>query len=73
MGNNRPPCSKGCPRRLDADVVADVVETMASYRPAIGIKVVLREIKKNKGLLYDSEVVDVCLKLFRQTDFQFET
>ena len=47
--------------------VADVVEAMAShrpYRPSLGIKQALREISINKGVLYDSRVVDACLRLF---------
>ncbi len=48
--------------------VADVVEAIAShrpYRPALGIDKALEEISQNKGILYDQEVVDVCLRLFR--------
>jgi len=55
--------------------VADVVEAMAShrpYRPALGLDKALEEITKNKGKLYDSEVVDVCLKLFKEKGFKFE-
>ncbi len=49
--------------------VADVVEAIASnrpYRPAFGIEVALEEISQNKGVLYDPEVVDACLRLFRE-------
>jgi PAS domain S-box-containing protein/putative nucleotidyltransferase with HDIG domain len=49
--------------------VADVVEAMSShrpYRPALGIDATLEEISKNKGILYDSEVVDACIKLFKE-------
>jgi len=49
--------------------VADVVEAMCSdrpYRPALGIKKALEEITKNKGILYDPNVVDACLKLFEK-------
>jgi PAS domain S-box-containing protein len=56
-------------------MVADVVEAMAShrpYRPALGIGVALEEIEKNKGIFYDTGVVDVCLKLFREGGFKFE-
>ena len=52
--------------------VADVVEAMAShrpYRPALGIKKAIKEISKNKGVLYDPDVVDACLKLFRKEGF----
>jgi HD-GYP domain-containing protein (c-di-GMP phosphodiesterase class II) len=55
--------------------VADVVEAMSSYRPyraALGIEVALEEIIKNKGTLYESQVVDVCVKLFREKGFKFE-
>jgi HD-GYP domain-containing protein (c-di-GMP phosphodiesterase class II) len=52
--------------------VADVVEAMAShrpYRPALGIEKALDEISQNRGLLYDSQVVDACVKLFREKKF----
>lgn len=55
--------------------VADVVEAMAShrpYRPARGLDMALDEISKNKGLLYDSQAVDACLKLFREKRFEFK-
>jgi len=53
--------------------VADVVEAMAShrpYRPALGIDVALQEISKNSGLLYDPDVADACLTIFRQKGFK---
>jgi putative nucleotidyltransferase with HDIG domain len=53
--------------------VADVVEAMAShrpYRPALGIDKALKEISKNKGLLYDSKVVEACLTLFKEKEFE---
>jgi PAS domain S-box-containing protein/putative nucleotidyltransferase with HDIG domain len=54
--------------------VADVVEAMGShrpYRPALGIEAALEEITKNRDILYDPEVVDCCLRLFREKGFQF--
>jgi len=54
--------------------VVDVVEAMSShrpYRPALGIDVALEEITRNKGILYDPEVVDICLKLFKEKEFKF--
>ena len=54
--------------------VADVVEAMASYRPyrpALGLDAALAEIEKNRGVLYDSAVVDICLRIFRDKGFQF--
>lgn len=56
-------------------IVADVVEAMAShrpYRPALGIDAALEEIEKYKGILYDPDVVDMCLELFRERGFVFE-
>jgi PAS domain S-box-containing protein/putative nucleotidyltransferase with HDIG domain len=55
--------------------VADVVDAMASHRPyraALGIDKALAEISQNKGVLYDSKVVDACLTLFRDKKFKFE-
>ena len=62
---------------LEAKVlmVADVVEAMASHRPyraALGTDRALEEISKNRGILYDPEVVDVCLSLFREKGFKFD-
>ena len=54
--------------------VVDVVEAMSSYRPyrpALGIDVALEEISKNKGILYDPEVVDICIRLIRENGFKF--
>jgi PAS domain S-box-containing protein len=53
--------------------VADVVEAMASHRPyraSLGIDEALNEISKNKGILYDPEVVDACLRLFHEKKYQ---
>ena len=47
--------------------VADVVEAMAShrpYRPAGKIEDALEEISRNRGILYDPQVVDATLRLF---------
>ena len=56
--------------------VSDVVEAMASHRPyraALGIiDKALEEISKNRGILYDSDAVDACLKLFKRQRFKFE-
>jgi len=55
--------------------VADVVEAMSSfrsYRPALGIDAALEEITQNKGILYDSEVVDACPMLFKEKEFKFK-
>jgi putative two-component system response regulator len=55
--------------------VADVVEAMSShrpYRPALGVDKALDEIQQNRGTLYDIVVVDACLKLFKEKEFNFE-
>jgi PAS domain S-box-containing protein/putative nucleotidyltransferase with HDIG domain len=47
--------------------VADIVEAMASYRPyrpALPLKTALEEISSHRGVLYDADVVDACLRLF---------
>ena len=54
--------------------VADTVEAMAThrpYRPALGIDMALEEIGKNRNIFYDGEVVDACLRLFKEQKFQF--
>ena len=74
----------GYPNGLNADdilleakilAVADVVEAMSSYRPyrpALGIEKALDEISRNRGVLYDPNIVDACLKLFYENSFKFE-
>ena len=55
--------------------VADVVEAMASHRPyrsALGVEKALEEITINRGKLYDTEVVNACLSLFRGKKFRFQ-
>jgi HD-GYP domain-containing protein (c-di-GMP phosphodiesterase class II) len=43
------------------------------YRPALGVDKALEEISNNKGSLYDPEVVEACLKLFREKDFRLDS
>ncbi len=76
-GSGYPNNLKGDEILLEARIlgVADVVEAMSShrpYRPALGIDKALEEITQNKGILYDSEVVDVCIKLFKEKGFKFK-
>jgi PAS domain S-box-containing protein len=55
--------------------VADVVESMSShrpYRPASGVEAALTEIQSHRGILYDGDVVDACLRLFRKKDYAFK-
>lgn len=72
----------GYPNKLKADEllleskiisIADVVEAISSnrpYRPAVGINAALEEIEKNKGILYDEEAAEACLKLFREKHYK---
>jgi len=51
--------------------VADVVEAMSSHRPfraALGMNAAREEIKANRGILYDSDVVDACLIVLQDLD-----
>lgn len=55
--------------------VADVMEAMAShrpYRPTLGLEKALEEITQNRGILYDSDVVQAGLKLFSEGKFIFD-
>lgn len=55
--------------------IADVVEAISShrpYRPAYSLEYTLEEISKNKGVIYDAGIVDICLRLFREKKFRFE-
>ena len=54
--------------------VADVVEAIIShrpYRPARGIDEALEEISRNRGIIYDPQVVDACVGLFTEKGFSF--
>jgi putative nucleotidyltransferase with HDIG domain len=74
----------GYPERLKGDeimiearilAVADVVEAITfhrPYRPGYGLETALQEISSKRGILYDPEIVDVCLKIFRDGKFRFE-
>jgi PAS domain S-box-containing protein len=73
-GSGYPQGLKGDDILLEARIlaIADVVEAITfhrPYRPAIGINLALEEISRNKGILYDAEAVDACLKLFREKGY----
>lgn len=54
--------------------VADVVEAITShrpYRPALGLDVALQAIADGRGSFYDADVVDACVRLFRECGFVF--
>jgi HD-GYP domain-containing protein (c-di-GMP phosphodiesterase class II) len=54
--------------------LADVVAAMIShrpYRPSLGIDQTLDQIAEDRGRLFDPDVVDACLELFRHKGFRF--
>jgi PAS domain S-box-containing protein/putative nucleotidyltransferase with HDIG domain len=68
----------GYPRHLKSDeilleakiiIVADVIEAMSSHRPyraALGFEAAMEEIKKNAGVLYDAEIVQICTSILEE-------
>jgi len=76
-GSGYPQGLRGQDILLEARIlaVADVVEAMAShrpYRPARGLDQSLKEIYANRGVLFDADVVDACLKLFTEKNYTLE-
>ena len=74
-GSGYPRRLKGAEILIEAKIlgVANVIEAMSSsrsYRPAISIEESLAEISRNKNILFDPEVVDACLRLFKETEFK---
>jgi putative two-component system response regulator len=54
--------------------IADVFESMTShrpYRPALGNDAALEELEKNKGRLYNPEMVDVLIRLVQENRLEF--
>ncbi len=52
--------------------VADVVEAIVShrpYRPALGLDLAIDEIANSRGILYDPDVVEACLKLLANNQY----
>lgn len=67
-GSGYPQGLKGDAIILEARIlaVADVLETIAShrpYRPSLGVNHALFELRQNRGILYDGEVVDSCIEM----------
>lgn len=76
-GGGYPYGLEGSEIMLEAKIlcVADVVEAMITNRPyriSPGVKEALDEISKNKGIKYESSVVDACLSLFMDDGFDWE-
>ncbi|MFH1434366.1 MAG: PAS domain S-box protein [Pseudomonadota bacterium] len=76
-GSGYPSGLQGASITLEARIlgVADVVEAMAShrpYRPALGMDMALEEISQKRGILYDVDVVDACLRVIKEKGFTFD-
>ncbi len=74
-GSGYPQGLKGDEILLEARIlaVADIIEAMASHRPyraGLGVDKALSEIEHGRGTAYDPSVVDACLKLFREKNYQ---
>jgi PAS domain S-box-containing protein/putative nucleotidyltransferase with HDIG domain len=76
-GSGYPSGLSGADIVMEARIIAvsDVVEAMSShrpYRPMLGSEKALEEILQNSDRLYDPDVVNACVKLFREKGFKFE-
>ena len=74
-GSGYPQALKDSNILLEARIiaVADVVEAMSSHRPyrqSLGLDKALEEIEQGRGVKYDSQAVDACLKLFREEGYR---
>jgi PAS domain S-box-containing protein/putative nucleotidyltransferase with HDIG domain len=75
-GSGYPSGLRGEAITLEARIIAaaDLVEAMSShrpYRPGLGIDASLQELNRGRGITFDAEVVDACLRLFRERGFEF--
>ena len=76
-GSGYPKHLKGEEILMEARILAvsDVVESMGShrpYRPTLGMDAALEEIERNRGTFYDPDVVDACLRIFRDKGYQLQ-
>lgn len=77
-GSGYPRGLKGEAIILEARIlmVADLVGAMVSHRPyreSPGLDAALSELTTNRGKLYDSDVVDACVRLFAEHRFSFDS
>lgn len=75
----------GYPHQLSGDeiclgarilAVSDMVEAMSMhrpYRPALGVDAALAQIIQERGSTLDPDVVDACVRLFRDEGYQLDT
>jgi PAS domain S-box-containing protein len=73
-GSGYPQGLKGDETLLESRIiaVADVIESMSShrpYRPGLGIKAALFEIRTGSGKIYDPDVVNACIALFQEKKY----
>ncbi len=73
-GSGYPEGLKGEEILIEARIlaVADVVEAMSShrpYRPTVGLDQALVEIESGRGTLYDPDVADACMRLFKEKQY----
>ncbi len=76
-GSGYPQGLKGKKIILEARIisVADVVEAMSSHRPyraGLGLEAALEEITSKRGIHFDPDVVDACLRLFKEHGYKFD-
>ena len=76
-GSGYPAGLKGSEIRLESKIiaVADVIEAMTFHRPyreSLGLEAALEEIRNNKGILYDPNVVDACIDIFIKKGFELK-
>ncbi len=76
-GSGYPDGLKGKDILVEARIlaVADVVEAMNThrpYRPAMGIEASLEELQNGRGIVYDADIVDLCIRLFREENYVLE-
>lgn len=76
-GSGYPNHLKGDEILLESRIVtvADVVEAMMShrpYRPGLGLDTALEHIAGYRGVWYEPQAVDACLRLFREKQYSFD-
>ncbi|MEJ2117155.1 MAG: HD-GYP domain-containing protein [Alphaproteobacteria bacterium] len=75
-GSGYPAGLKGDEITYEARIVAvaDVAEAITHHRPyrvGLGLDAALSEISQNSGVLYDSQAVDACIRIFERANGQF--
>jgi len=73
-GSGYPQGLKGSEMLLGSRILAvsDVIEAMVShrpYRPALGLEAAIMELEQQRGILFDSDVVEAVIRLFREKGY----